>query len=142
MTIDEKREAIKNLCKSYDACLDGCPLWKQFKGFPFQCGDSETDEEIERNYNIMMEAEKMAVVRRRPATAQDAINPSHYKQAGAECIDVILETQGVEATKGFCVCNAMKYLYRHNAKNGDEDIKKAKWYLDKYLEIAEKKEAE
>jgi len=36
----------------------------------------------------------------------------------------------------------MKYLYRHNAKNGDEDIKKAAWYLNKYLEIAEKKEAE
>lgn len=79
---------------------------------------------------------------RRSSVTTDAINPSHYKQAVVECIDVILQTQGVEYTKGFCLCNAMKYLYRHNAKNGDEDIKKAKWYLDKYLEIASKKEAE
>ena len=73
---------------------------------------------------------------RRPVHPTDAINPSHYKQASVECIDVLLMTQGVEYTKGFCLCNAMKYLYRHNAKNGDEDIKKAKWYLDKYLEIS------
>lgn len=134
MTIDDKREAIKSMCKSYDACLDGCPLWKQFQGSDFKCSDDSTDEEIERNYEIMMEAEKMAVVRRR--STSDAINPSHYKQAGVECIDVILQTQGAEYTKGFCLCNAMKYLYRHNAKNGDEDIKKAAWYLNKYLEIS------
>lgn len=142
MTIDDKREALKQMCRSYDACFEGCPLWEHVSGTNIHCHEEASDEEVERNYEIMMEAGKMAVVRRRPAAVQDAINPSHYKQAGAECIDVILETQGVEATKGFCLCNAMKYLYRHNAKNGDEDIKKAKWYLDKYLEIAEKKEAE
>lgn len=76
---------------------------------------------------------------RRPAS--DPINPSHYRQ-GVECIDVLLQTQGAEYTKGFCLCNAMKYLYRHSNKNGDEDIRKAVWYLNKYLEIAEKKEAE
>ncbi len=80
----------------------------------------------------------MPTIRRQPG---DPVNPSHYRQ-GVECIDVLLQTQGVEFVKGFCLCNAMKYLYRHNNKNGDEDIKKAKWYLDKYLEIAEKKEAE
>ena len=136
MTIDDKREALKQMCRSYDACFEGCPLWEHVSGTNIHCHEEASDEEVERNYEIMMEAGKMAVVRRRPAAVQDAINPSHYKQAGAECIDVILETQGVEATKGFCLCNAMKYLYRHNAKNGDEDIKKAKWYLDKYLEIS------
>lgn len=65
----------------------------------------------------------------------DNVNhPSHY--AGkVECIDVMIETQGVEAVKNFCLCNAFKYLYRHNGKNGVEDIKKAKWYIDKYLEL-------
>lgn len=65
----------------------------------------------------------------------DNVNhPSHY--AGKfECIDVMIETQGVEAVKDFCLCNAFKYLYRHNGKNGVEDIKKAKWYIEKYLEL-------
>lgn len=65
----------------------------------------------------------------------DNVNhPAHY--AGKfECIEVMIETQGVEAVKAFCLCNAFKYLYRHNGKNGVEDIKKAKWYIEKYLEL-------
>ena len=66
----------------------------------------------------------------------DVVNcPSHYVTANFECIDVMLETQGTEAVRNFCICNAFKYIYRHNGKNGDEDIKKAKWYIDKYLSI-------
>ena len=48
----------------------------------------------------------------------------------------MLETQGTEAVKDFCICNAFKYLYRHKNKNGIEDIKKADWYLKKYIELA------
>jgi hypothetical protein len=66
----------------------------------------------------------------------DNVNhPSHYETGKFECIDVMIETQGVEAVKDFCLCNAFKYLYRHNGKNGVEDIKKAKWYIEKYLEL-------
>lgn len=68
----------------------------------------------------------------------DMVNhPSHYESGKYECIDVMEETQGREAVMAFCLCNAFKYLYRHNKKNGIEDIKKAKWYLDKYIEIKE-----
>ena len=66
----------------------------------------------------------------------DNVNhPAHYESGQFECIDVMLETQGAEATQNFCICNAFKYLYRHRRKNGAEDIAKANWYLDKYLEI-------
>ena len=69
------------------------------------------------------------------AKADNVNHPSHYETGKFECIDVMIETQGVEAVKAFCLCNAFKYLYRHNGKNGVEDIKKAKWYIDKYLEL-------
>ena len=66
----------------------------------------------------------------------DNVNhPSHYETGKFECIDVMIETQGIEATKNFCVCNALKYIYRHNMKNGEEDLRKAKQYLDKYMEL-------
>ena len=69
----------------------------------------------------------------------DVVNhPSHYESGKFECIEVMEETQGKEAVMDFCICNAFKYLYRHNRKNGIEDIKKAKWYIDKYIELAEK----
>ena len=74
-----------------------------------------------------------------PVIAQsDPVNhPSHYETGKFECIDVMVETQGVEAVKDFCICNAFKYLWRHENKNGTEDIKKAIWYLKKYVELEE-----
>jgi gluconate kinase len=69
--------------------------------------------------------------------ADNVNHPSHYETGRFECIDVMVETQGSEATADFCVCNALKYVYRHKRKNGTEDIKKAVWYLNKYLELME-----
>lgn len=70
----------------------------------------------------------------------DNVNhPSHYETGKYQCIDVIEETQGTEAVKDFCICNAFKYIYRHRHKNGLEDVKKAAWYLNKYIELSEKK---
>ena len=70
-----------------------------------------------------------------PVDLDNVNHPSHYETGKFECIDVMLETQGEEAVKAFCICNAMKYLYRHKRKNGDEDVRKASWYLNKYLEL-------
>ena len=68
----------------------------------------------------------------------DVVNhPSHYETGKFECIDVMVETQGAFAVQNFCLCNAFKYLYRHNRKNGIEDIKKAIWYLNKFVELEE-----
>ena len=71
----------------------------------------------------------------------DMINhPTHYETGKFECIEVMVETLGVEAVQDFCICNAFKYLYRHRRKNGKEDIEKARWYINKYLELEEKDE--
>lgn len=74
--------------------------------------------------------------------ADNVNHPSHYCTGQFECIDVMIETQGVEATMNFCMCNAFKYLYRHKGKNGLEDVRKADWYLCKYLELAGRAEKE
>ena len=65
----------------------------------------------------------------------DNVNhPSHY-QGKNECIDVMVAMFGKEAVKHFCMCNAYKYRFRSNMKNGEEDIKKAEWYEDKLIEL-------
>lgn len=70
---------------------------------------------------------------------KDNVNhPHHYETGKYECIDVMIETQGNEAVKDFCICNAFKYIYRHKNKNGVEDIKKAIWYLKKFIELEER----
>lgn len=72
-----------------------------------------------------------------PSTsAHDNVNhPTHYETNGIECIDAMIAAQGVSAVKDFCICNAFKYIWRHKHKNGAEDIKKAVWYLTKWLEL-------
>lgn len=72
---------------------------------------------------------------------KDNINhPSHYETQGIECIQAMEITQGTVAVENFCLCNAFKYLWRHDRKGGAEDIKKAIWYLNKYVELEGKQE--
>jgi hypothetical protein len=62
----------------------------------------------------------------------DNINhPEHYKANGMEVIDVI-EAFGL----GFHLGNATKYILRAGRKtaNPSEDIRKAIWYLNRFLE--------
>ena len=55
-------------------------------------------------------------------------HPKHYN-GKYECIEVMRDVFGEDAVKSFCILNAFKYIWRHNKKNGTEDLKKAKWYL-------------
>lgn len=72
-----------------------------------------------------------------PSTAApDNVNhPPHYETNGIECIVAMEAAQGVSTVQDFCICNAFKYIWRHKHKNGAEDIKKAVWYLTKWLEL-------
>ena len=64
-------------------------------------------------------------------------NPPHYASGKFECIEVMEDALSKEAVMNFCICNAFKYIFRHKKKNGIEDIQKAKWYLNKYIELEE-----
>ena len=62
----------------------------------------------------------------------DMVNePPHYTQGGIECIDAIRAALTPEEFRGFCKGNALKYVWREKHKGGDEDMKKAGWYLNK-----------
>lgn len=68
----------------------------------------------------------------------DTVNhPAHYGSGENECINIMIQTQGIEAVGAFCICNAFKYLYRHRYKGQIEDIKKCVWYLNTFLELCE-----
>ena len=66
----------------------------------------------------------------------DNVNsPSHYL-GKVECIDCIESaTAGLNGIEAVCTGNAIKYLYRWKKKNGIEDLKKAKWYIDKIISV-------
>ena len=70
--------------------------------------------------------------------AEDVINhPSHYTHGSFEAIDVIEDNLTFEGMEGFLKGNVMKYVMRYPHKNGVEDLKKARWYLDRLIEELE-----
>tara|TARA_E500000318_G_scaffold109965_1_gene124221 strand:- start:1976 stop:2236 length:261 start_codon:yes stop_codon:yes gene_type:complete len=69
--------------------------------------------------------------------ANDMVNnPKHYNQSGIECIDAIEAATGLgEGFEYYLQGNIIKYLWRYRYKNGVEDLEKARWYLNKLIEI-------
>ena len=65
----------------------------------------------------------------------DLIEPLHYRQGEVECIDALKSaTVGKSGIEAVCVANVIKYLWRYEAKGGVEDVRKARWYLDRLIE--------
>lgn len=57
-------------------------------------------------------------------------HPSHYNNGSIECIDALESALSKDQMIGFCVGNAIKYLWRHQHKGKIEDLKKARFYID------------
>jgi hypothetical protein len=68
-------------------------------------------------------------------------NPPHYNNSPThrecgrriECIDIT-------RYMNFDLGNAVKYIWRYQDKNGIEDLKKARWYLNDAIQDLEKLE--
>lgn len=65
----------------------------------------------------------------------DVVNsPEHYRQGGIEAIDAIQASMTSEEFIGYLRGNAQKYLWRYRHKGKPvEDLRKARWYLDRLL---------
>ena len=151
MTREEKAQALYDFCDNKTFNCTDCPLSKKY--------DKETDEytdtyacvfdEMNDNmlnkcYNWYKELDPAACENAEAKCCEvehnvDMVNhPSHYTQGGIECIDciksAIVGKVGIEA---FCAGNAIKYLFRYKKKNGIEDVKKARWYIDRLIKELE-----
>lgn len=65
--------------------------------------------------------------------ADNVNHPSHYRIAPG--VEVITLTEHLPFLEG----NVVKYVCRHSAKNGLEDLRKARWYLDRLIANEESK---
>ena len=45
-------------------------------------------------------------------------------------------TSGLQGIEAFCTANAIKYLWRWKLKNGEEDLQKAVWYINRLIQRA------
>lgn len=71
----------------------------------------------------------------------DPVNhPHHYTHGTIETIDYMESCLTEEEIRGGYKLNILKYVSRERHKNGLEDLKKARWYLDRLINYLEKSE--
>ena len=69
------------------------------------------------------------------ATTDPVNHPSHYKTGEIECIDAIKASMSEDQFIGYLKGNVQKYVWRMSYKGRPvEDLRKARWYLDKMIE--------
>lgn len=69
----------------------------------------------------------------------DNVNhPSHYNKGRFETIEIIEDILG-DSFPAYLKGNIIKYISREEYKNKVEDLKKARWYLNRLIEWKERK---
>ena len=66
----------------------------------------------------------------------DAVNhPKHYNALGAKCRSCGADIECIDVVErmSFNLGNAVKYCWRADLKHGNEDLRKAIWYLQREL---------
>ena len=153
MDRSEKEETLNFYCNNIDDC-DNCELMKKYDRDTSEFTDQYScifhkmsDDMLNKCYNWYKELNPAACENAEGGCCNkehnaDMVNhPSHYTQGGIECIDALkaatVSKTGIEAV---CTANAIKYLWRYEEKNGIEDVKKARWYIDRLIRELEEKE--
>jgi hypothetical protein len=77
--------------------------------------------------------------RQRSKERDNVNNPAHYGTGVIECIEYIKDFLTDEELIGYYRGNVAKYLHRWRYKNGVEDLKKARWYLEALIQQQERK---
>ena len=65
----------------------------------------------------------------------DNVNqPPHYNTGEIECIQAIQASMTTRQFQGYLKGNVLKYMWRYEYKNQQEDLAKAQWYLRRLME--------
>ena len=133
MMREEKIKTLENFCDMREeCCIDDynlCPI----KSIVKDCSilRDVSDDVLDKCL------ESIKIFDAKPEMVQ---HPAHYNQGKVECIDAMaaatVNKRGIEA---ICVSNVIKYLWRYEAKNGLEDVKKAQFYLNRLVDELEAK---
>ena len=154
MTRKEKEIILYHYCDNRTFNCTDCPLSKKYDKETnkytdtYACVfDEMSDDMLNKCYNWYKELDQASCENDEDICCNkepnvDMVNhPSHYTQGGIECIDTLkaatVSKTGIEAV---CTANAIKYLWRYEEKNGIEDVKKARWYIDRLIKELEEKE--
>jgi hypothetical protein len=144
---DNPAAIVAYLCKTRD-CMD-CPLFKVAHGedeigcFEFA---NENPGALAQLVDLEIVDERAAYARAIAPMAEepDMVNqPPHYTSGGIECADALdaMVSAYPDPVAAALTWQVGKYIWRHPLKwNPTEDLKKARWYLDRLIAHYEKKQ--
>lgn len=139
MTLEEKRHEIESYCGRHPGGCESCKLKVGGWDTPLNDGEPDTclyitkatEHDLDRALEIIYPTPESPT-----EPKEDLVNhPNHYTNGGIECIDEMILIFGIEATMHFCLLNAWKYRRRALDKNGQQDMDKSHWYINKYKEL-------
>ncbi|WP_438435434.1 DUF3310 domain-containing protein [Gorillibacterium sp. sgz500922] len=95
--------------------------------------EEHTASDPNNTYAALVELGRLPLTGARPAS--DPVNhPGHYTAGKVECIDAIeAATTGLQGAEAYSTGQIIKYTWRWKWKNGVEDLRKARWYLDRLI---------
>lgn len=134
MTRQEKINKVAHYCASNN-CFH-CKAIRQCERVGYGTNVPKWSLATDENLDTMLAGIGEVCEPTTSTTSNDPVNhPPHYTTGGIECIDAMVSAFGAREVSNYCICNAFKYIFRHERKNGEEDIAKAEWYLAKYREL-------
>lgn len=71
------------------------------------------------------------------ANLDNVNHPMHYTSGKIEVIKIMEDQLTSEEYRGYIKGQVIKYITRERYKNGLEDLKKARWYLDRLIKKME-----
>ena len=141
--IETARKVVRSKGSCKNIYCDDCPFSSTNSTLNINvCGDlystgnngiDDTDKKLLQSANDFLKmCRNTGAIIGEGTVAEDKVNsPKHYRLPGLniESIDIIRAILG-KYFKWFCLGNIIKYILRAEKKNGLEDYKKARKYLD------------
>ena len=139
-TRDEMVRTLVKFCDEQTGC-SYC-LLEKFSGEDYCDFDEWSDDKLAIAYDHVYKNNEARLDGRHLEIDDDGhdmvSHPKHYTQGDIECIDALkAATVGKRGIEAVCVANVIKYLWRYEEKNGIEDVRKAKWYIERLLKELE-----
>ena len=140
MTRDEMVRTLDKFCDEQELCA-GC-LLEKFTSATGCWFNEWSDDELAIAYDHVCKNSEARLDGSHLEIDDDGhdmvSHPKHYTQGDIECIDALkAATVGKRGIEAVCVANVIKYLWRYEEKNGIEDVRKAKWYIERLLKELE-----
>lgn len=118
-------EIRRQVCEESGVPQKDCQ--KKFK----ECIEMSIDEAKPQEWDKVAKSKTFTGKLYHPEDKHDPVGaPDHYNKGAIEAIEAIKASMHPQEYKGYLKGNCLKYLWRYEYKNGVEDLRKARVYLD------------